>query len=73
VQAKIAGQEVLDQYPHVLGRFDRGLLFYYWGNADLISHMMWRPLDPGHPAYDPVETRRSWTPCPPPTWRPTAS
>jgi predicted AlkP superfamily phosphohydrolase/phosphomutase len=53
-QAKIAGQEVRDQFPYVLRRFDRGLLFYYWGNADLVSHMMWRPMDPGHPAYDPV-------------------
>jgi predicted AlkP superfamily phosphohydrolase/phosphomutase len=54
-QAKIAGQEVLDQFPYVLRQFDRGLLFYYEGNTDLISHMMWRPMDPGHPAYDPVK------------------
>jgi predicted AlkP superfamily phosphohydrolase/phosphomutase len=53
-QAKIAGQEVLDQFPYVLRQFDRGLLFYYEGNTDLVSHMMWRPMDPGHPAYDPV-------------------
>jgi predicted AlkP superfamily phosphohydrolase/phosphomutase len=53
-QAKIAGREVSDQLPYVLGRFDRGLLFFYEGNTDLISHMMWRPMDPGHPAYDPV-------------------
>ena len=54
-QARIAGDEVLEQFPYVLRRFDRGLLFYYWGNADLISHMLWRPMDPGHPAYDPVK------------------
>ncbi len=54
-QARIAGGEVFDQFPYALRRFDRGLLFYYWGNADLVSHMMWRPLDPGHPAYDPVK------------------
>jgi predicted AlkP superfamily phosphohydrolase/phosphomutase len=54
-QARIAGQEVLDQFPYVLRRFDRGLLFYYEGNTDLVSHMMWRPMDPGHPAYDPVK------------------
>jgi predicted AlkP superfamily phosphohydrolase/phosphomutase len=53
-QAKIAGQEVLDQFPHVLRQHDRGLLFYYEGNTDLVSHMMWRSMDPGHPAYDPV-------------------
>ncbi len=28
-QAKIAGQEVFDQFPYVLRQFDRGLLFYY--------------------------------------------
>jgi len=53
-QARIAGREVSDQLPYVLGRFGRGLLFFYEGNTDLISHMMWRPMDPGHPAYDPV-------------------
>ncbi len=54
-QAKIAGQEVSDQFAYVLRRFDRGLLFFYCGNTDLVSHMMWRPMDPGHPAYDPVK------------------
>lgn len=53
-QAKIAGQEILDQYPYVLDTFDRGLLFFYTGNIDQVSHMMWRSLDPGHPAYDPA-------------------
>jgi predicted AlkP superfamily phosphohydrolase/phosphomutase len=52
-QAAIAGQEILDQYPYVLENFDRGLLFFYTGNIDQVSHMMWRTLDPGHPAYDP--------------------
>jgi predicted AlkP superfamily phosphohydrolase/phosphomutase len=54
-QARIAGKEIADQFPYVLGRFGRGVLFFYVGNVDLISHMMWRPMDPGHPAYDPVE------------------
>jgi hypothetical protein len=52
-QAELAGREVLDQFPWVLSRFERGLLFYYAGNVDLVSHMMWRPMDPEHPAYDP--------------------
>jgi predicted AlkP superfamily phosphohydrolase/phosphomutase len=54
-QAKIAGDEVIDEFPWVLSQFDRGLLFYYEGNTDLVSHMMWRPMDPGHPDYDPVK------------------
>jgi predicted AlkP superfamily phosphohydrolase/phosphomutase len=52
-QARIAGNEVARQYWHVLAGFDEGLLFYYFGNLDQVSHMMWRPMDPGHPAYDP--------------------
>lgn len=52
-QATLAGQEIIDQYEYVLGQFDEGLLFYYTGNVDQISHMMWRTLDPTHPAYDP--------------------
>lgn len=52
-QAEIAGREIAEQYPYALERFDRGLLFYYFGNIDQVSHMMWRSLDPEHPAYDP--------------------
>ncbi len=51
-QAHIAGRELIRQYETVLGNFDQGLLFYYFGNLDQISHMMFRPLDPEHPAYD---------------------
>ena len=51
-QARLAGDEVRDQYRHVLDQFDDGLLFYYFGNLDQISHMMFRVTDPEHPAYD---------------------
>ncbi|HVO13544.1 MAG TPA: alkaline phosphatase family protein [Vicinamibacteria bacterium] len=53
-QARIAGREIQDELPYALRRFDRGLLFFYEGNTDLVGHMLWRPMDPGHPAYDPV-------------------
>ncbi len=64
-----AGQ-LLEQLQWFLGQFDRGLLFYYLGNVDLISHMMWRSMDPDHPAYDAEWTRptptdpyyEGWTP-----------
>jgi predicted AlkP superfamily phosphohydrolase/phosphomutase len=36
----------------VLDRFTDGFLFYYFGNVDQVSHMMWRPRDRGHPAYN---------------------
>jgi len=51
-QARLAGEENLRQYKYVLDRFTGGLLFYYFGNVDQVSHMMWRARDPGHPAYD---------------------
>ena len=51
-QAKIAGDEVRRQFRHVLDGFRDGLLFYYFGNVDQVSHMLWRARDPGHPAYD---------------------
>jgi predicted AlkP superfamily phosphohydrolase/phosphomutase len=51
-QARIAGGEIIRQYRYVLGRFDDGFLFYYFGNVDQVSHMMWRAMDPQHPAYN---------------------
>lgn len=51
-QAEIAGKEIADQYEYVLEQFHDGLLFYYFGNLDQVSHMMWRSIDPEHPAYD---------------------
>jgi predicted AlkP superfamily phosphohydrolase/phosphomutase len=52
-QARMADDEARRQFKHVLDGFKDGLLFYYFGNVDQVSHMMWRSLDPGHPAYDP--------------------
>jgi predicted AlkP superfamily phosphohydrolase/phosphomutase len=50
-QAKIAGDENRAQFRYVLDRFTGGFLFYYFGNVDQVSHMMWRARDPQHPAY----------------------
>jgi predicted AlkP superfamily phosphohydrolase/phosphomutase len=52
-QATLSGEEYIEQYRYVLDEFDSGLLFYYFGHVDQVSHMMWRPMDPDHPAYDP--------------------
>ncbi len=57
-QARIAGEENRRQYRYVLDRFAGGLLFYYFGNVDQVSHMMWRARDPEHPAYDESTDRR---------------
>jgi predicted AlkP superfamily phosphohydrolase/phosphomutase len=56
-QARIAGDENVRQYKLVLDKFAGGLLFYYFGNVDQVSHMMWRARDPQHPAYDPARDR----------------
>ena len=51
-QARIAGDENISQFRHVLAGFRQGLLFHHFGNVDQVSHMMWRARDPDHPAYD---------------------
>jgi predicted AlkP superfamily phosphohydrolase/phosphomutase len=52
-QARIAGEEIDGQFGPVLEDFEDGLLFFYIGNLDQVSHMMFRGLDPDHPAYTP--------------------
>ena len=65
-QARLTADESRRQYAYALDRFvggtnaagstssgsDARLLFYYFGHVDQVSHMMWRAMDPGHPAYD---------------------
>ncbi|MGB5815324.1 MAG: alkaline phosphatase family protein [Thermoanaerobaculia bacterium] len=51
-QARLAGEQMMVQFEYVLDHFEDGLLFYYFGNLDQISHMLWRAMDPEHPAYD---------------------
>ena len=51
-QTRLVLSEEIEQYHQVLGTFERGLLFFYFGEPDETSHMMWRPMDPVHPAYD---------------------
>ena len=51
-QARLTADQFFEQYRYVLGNFESGLLFYYFGNLDQTSHMLMKTLDPGHPAYD---------------------
>lgn len=53
-QARLTGDQFIEQFQYVLSQFDSGFLFYYFGNVDQTSHMMMRTLDPDHPAYDPA-------------------
>ncbi len=50
-QARITADENRRQFRYVLDRFADGLLFYYFGHVDQVSHVMWRSMDPDHPAY----------------------
>ena len=53
-QADLAADENRRQFTYVLDGFmakPGGLLFYYFGNTDQVSHVMYRALDPEHPAY----------------------
>ena len=52
-QTRITGDEIIEQFDYVLDHHEGGFLFYYFGNLDMVSHMMWRPMDPDHPSFDP--------------------
>jgi predicted AlkP superfamily phosphohydrolase/phosphomutase len=56
-QATITAGENRRQFRYVLDRFADGLLFYYFGHVDQVSHVLWRARDPGHPAYTEADAR----------------
>jgi predicted AlkP superfamily phosphohydrolase/phosphomutase len=57
-QARLSAGEIGRHLDHALDTFRTGLLFYYVGNVDQVSHMLWGAMDPGHPAYDPERDPR---------------
>jgi predicted AlkP superfamily phosphohydrolase/phosphomutase len=52
-QAGLVSDEYLRQYWRLLAGFEDGFLFHYFGFLDQVSHVMWRAMDPDHPAHDP--------------------
>ena len=52
-QAALAGSEIERQFFPLLESFDEGLLFYYFGNLDQVSHMMFKHLDGAGGQTDP--------------------
>ncbi len=56
-QARITAAENFRQYDYVRTRVADGLLFYYFGHVDQVSHMMWRAMDPQHPAYTEADAK----------------
>ncbi len=57
-QARLALDERLRLFDYEHQRFRDGLLCFYFGSVDQISHMFWRTMDPEHPAYDPTNPYR---------------
>ncbi|UCG75531.1 MAG: alkaline phosphatase family protein [Gemmatimonadota bacterium] len=53
-QTELAAEEFRRTYRHLLDRFEDGLLFYYFGFVDQVSHVMWHAMDPEHPVHDPI-------------------
>ncbi len=51
-QARLTGDQFVEQYKYVLSQFEKGFLFYYFGNLDQTSHMLMKSMDPDHPAYN---------------------
>lgn len=52
-QAELVADEFQRMYEHLLDDFKDGLLFYYFGFIDQVSHVLWHTTDPEHPAHDP--------------------
>jgi predicted AlkP superfamily phosphohydrolase/phosphomutase len=52
-QVRSAYEEMVEQYQRLLADWKGGLLFLYFGAADLTQHTLMDTLDPGHPRWDP--------------------
>ncbi|MEJ2319688.1 MAG: alkaline phosphatase family protein [Gemmatimonadales bacterium] len=52
-QTELVADEFQRTYENLLGSFEDGLLFYYFGFIDQVSHVLWHTMDPGHPMHDP--------------------
>jgi predicted AlkP superfamily phosphohydrolase/phosphomutase len=51
-QTNVAFGEEEHMLDFELKRFQSGMLFFYIGRVDQLSHMFWRTMDPKHPAYE---------------------
>ncbi len=67
-QVTLIHHETMDMLDYALDRYvergKQGLLFFYFSEIDLCSHMMWRHGDTAHPAHDEVLAAKSamaWT------------
>ncbi len=51
-QADFVTDERMRMLDYALDRFDDGVLFFYFSAIDLRCHMMWRHIEPSHPARE---------------------
>ena len=54
-QAKFVLDEHQRMLDYLLDRWKEGLLFFYFDDSDLNSHMLWSYMDQHHPIYHPNE------------------
>ncbi len=54
-QAELATEPQIVQLQQMLDDYRQGLLFFYFGDTDQVAHMMWRAMDPAHPAYNAAQ------------------
>lgn len=52
-QAQSVYRERMKALDYLLGRFDEGLLFFYFSSLDQGTHMLWGSMDEKHPFYEP--------------------
>lgn len=57
-QATLVFNEQLATLQYELQRLEEGVLFSYFSNSDLVTHMFWRTLDPRHPLWSPRLSER---------------
>ena len=50
-QTRLVFEEELKMLQYELQRFKAGILFFYFGRVDQLSHTFWRTMDSTHPAY----------------------
>lgn len=58
-QSELVLEERLKMLDAVLDEYQGGFLFFYFSSIDQASHMMWRNMDPNHPAHTPEAARHA--------------
>lgn len=57
-QVRLVTDESEKMLHHELARFRSGLLFSYFEGSDVVQHLFWRGIDPGHALHSDPETQQ---------------